>query len=640
MAHAASCVQDLGAAFGKYACLHPVVGDRLATREHALSEVLAVNIRKQRWPVYFAALNATGGALPLIAGSAFGEPNLPSAETLSEQRAQYEAEVPKTILELQPYRSESRSALVRADGARGAATLTNLNPYANSWYLLSIDWPAGGGRSSYHLENPLPLRPPLRLLNGAGQALVVVADDGFLCTLWVNDARGALDEAGDSGLPYAPVCGGALYLRNAVAGHRTSLERVTDFLRDRVWGGDQMINFIKEEFYRDAFLEKGVAGRAVPSVQTSPPGGPQPAAMDPEQNARSVVTQGLALDLAVPARELQPGQWYAVRDLAGITVSVTAPQYIANSIRLGHEASVNPLDRVESDALVYLVAFDLQRLDLHFVLGTDHPRVDWSERPPPSSRDPRLPGPDGIASAAPLVTNGMVSPADAERTVATFAGGFKRSHGAFRVGPLAEHNHGSHYGFIEQGVIFSKLQPGLATALVMDDGAVDLRTWRLADDAMLPRIRYARQNGVPLIEYDAERGAGEPGALVNLWGPGNWSGSAEEVLRTLRAGLCLQESGTHRFLLYAYFSAATPSAMARVFQAYNCRYALHLDMNALEHTYLALYVHRGRQLLVEHLIEGMQAVDRSAGNQFAPRFLSFPDDRDFFYLTRRREVTP
>ena len=57
----------------------------------------------------------------------------------------------------------------------------------------------------------------------------------------------------------------------------------------------------------------------------------------------------------------------------------------------------------------------------------------------------------------------MVNPPTVERAVATFAGGFKREHGAFRYGPLAQQNHGSHYGFIAGGQVFSKLQPQLAT---------------------------------------------------------------------------------------------------------------------------------------------------------------------------------
>jgi len=116
--------------------------------------------------------------------------------------------------------------------------------------------------------------------------------------------------------------------------------------------------------------------------------------------------------------------------------------------------------------LVYLVAFELERFDLRYELGTEHPRLGWSPRPPPAARDLRVTGPDGIDTLPRRSRGrGMVSPALASRTVATFAAGFKREHGAFRYGPFAERNHGSHYGFVEEGVIFSALQPGLATGL-------------------------------------------------------------------------------------------------------------------------------------------------------------------------------
>ena len=90
-----------------------------------------------------------------------------------------------------------------------------------------------------------------------------------------------------------------------------------------------------------------------------------------------------------------------------------------------------------------------------------------------------------------------------------------------------------------------------------------------------------------------------------------------------------------RFLVFAYFSSASPSAMARVFQAYRCRYAMHLDMNALEHTYFAAYVSQAGRRTVEHLIDGMDVLDRQASGVLAPRFVGFPDNRDFFYLARR-----
>ena len=159
-----------------------------------------------------------------------------------------------------------------------------------------------------------------------------------------------------------------------------------------------------------------------------------------------------------------------------------------------------------------------------------------------------MPGPDGIGSTVPLVTTGLVPPYEAPRTVATFTGGFKRLHGVFKSGELASRNHASHYGFIEHGVVFSTLQPGLATLLVFDDGKVAMQTWTDRDNAMLAHIKHARQNGVPLVTVDPRTGASMPGALVNRWGPGNWSGSDKKQLRTLRAGACLQARPSKPFL--------------------------------------------------------------------------------------------
>jgi hypothetical protein len=221
--------------------------------------------------------------------------------------------------------------------------------------------------------------------------------------------------------------------------------------------------------------------------------------------------------------------------------------------------------------------------------------------------------------------------------VATFAGGFKRTHGAFKYGPFATVNHASHYGFLENGVVFSKLQPGLATVFVLDDGSVQMKSWEVADDRQLARIRYARQSGVPLAEFDERSQSTVPGQLVNQWGAGNWSGSEEMKLRTLRAGTALQTNGRKRFLIYAVFSDATPSAMARVFQAYRVRYGMHLDMNALEHSYFALYRRSGSQLIVDYLIEGMSEVDETASGGKIPRFLGYSDNRDFFFVTRRSQ---
>jgi len=82
--------------------------------------------------------------------------------------------------------------------------------------------------------------------------------------------------------------------------------------------------------------------------------------------------------------------------------------------------------------------------------------------------------------------------------------------------------------------------------------------------------------------------------------------------------------------------------MARIFQAYRCDYAMLLDMNALEHTYLALYRRTGSQMFVDHLLKGMSELDMSSAGELVPRFLGYPDNRDFFYVMRRNatEVRP
>jgi hypothetical protein len=553
-----------------------------------------------------------------------------------EQGLQYDANVPKTILELQQFRRTTSIGLTDGSGRRGTATLVEVNPNINTWFLLRLDWEGPIEPRTYHLENSDPAGARVSL-EAASQGLQIRYPGGAAnCVLWPDHDAKPLEDARGSGLPYAPLCEGRLYLRNPVAGTYTHIEQVTDFLRDHVWEGDRIVTFVREEFFRDAFVEKGAQVSGPEGVATPPASSsnePMAALLENSQAATAIAPDHLGVDLGGAERSLALGTWYPVKDAKGIFVSAIRPEGIAGSILAGSRARVASLDAAEANAVDYLVAFDLAEFDLGFELGTDHPRVDWSGRELPDMHDERLAGPDGIGTSTPLVRSGMVSPALTARTAATFAGGFKREHGAFRYGDLARQNHGSHYGFIEQGAVFSKLEPGLATVYVLDDGSVGMKTWTKSDDSLLPRVRHARQNGVPLIEF--EGGGSVAGALVWQWGAGNWSGSADEKLRTLRAGLCLQSTDTHRFLIYGYFSTATPSAMVRVFQAYGCQYAMHLDMNALEHTYLALYTRQGGRLLVQHLIEGMGEVDRKGGGQLAPRFLSFPDDRDFFYLVRR-----
>jgi hypothetical protein len=578
-----------------------------------------------------AALPASKGSTPAATEPA---PGLPPPEQIEDYRANRR----KSVVELQQFRELTHMTLDGPGGSPTAVSLIDLNPRIGAWYLLRLDT-SNGLHATYHLESPSRAR--LRLDPTYTAGLVVERGRGgptdrFLCELWPPGAASPLTVARDSSLSYAPLCGGALYLRNAVEGHRTPKETVVDLLRDHVWQGEEITVLVRDLFFQDAYLATSSLATPLVKPLAESPSGPLAPLVSRAAHDQMLEPADLeiALDGAPPGR-VAVGRWYPARDNPGIFVTALRPDLVSPEVVEAQNGRVATLDPVESAALVYLVAFDLGQLELGFRLGTDHPRVGWSDMVLPGVRDDALPGPDGIETIEPLVRTGVLSPLEQSRVAATFTGGFKRTHGAFRLSDLAMVDHGSHYGFIENGVVLSKLQPGLATIVVFDDGGVDLRTWTERDDALLPRVRHARQNGVAIVERDAASLRAVPGSRIRDWGAGNWSGSADKKLRTLRAGLCLQEAEGKSFLVYGYFSTATPSSMARVFQACGCQYAMLLDMNALEHTYMAVYPRQGDRLLTQHLINGMGVVDGARDGQPLPRFVSVADNRDFFYLLRR-----
>jgi hypothetical protein len=601
----------------------------------------AAEERRQRRPVP-VALNVRGSTAPEPVPATSTPTRLHSREgldreVLTRQAAEYDARRSKSVVELQQFRRTYTARIAGARGRSGQAVLINLSPRVNFWYLLQLTWD-GEASASYHLTNSRPETHELILDAGFPGGLLLEGSRGrTACDLWSSDAPPSLAAASRLSTPYVTLCDDEVVLRRPTAGRRTRLEWATDFLRDEVWGGEGLTVLVRDSLFQDVHLVKGelIAGAADPRAAAAAPGLPAPARIDAGHAGDLLAPVGLGLALESPRTRVQVGAWYPARDNPGVFVGVLQPGLVATTLLESSPRRAGRLDEVEAEALAYLVAFDLSRFEIDFSVGTDHPRVGWAARVRPEMQDGSLPGPDGIGDIAPLVAGGIIPYSLAERTVASFTGGFKRSHGAFKSGALAQRGFGSHYGFIESGVVLSKLQPGLATIFELDDGSVEMKTWSRDDDALLERIKFARQNGVPIIETDPATGEPVPGALVARWGDGNWSGSEDRRLRTVRAGICLQESAAGRFLLYGYFSSATPTAMARVFQAYGCSYAMITDMNALEHTYLALYRVEESRLTVDHLVEGMEVLDKIVDGQTLPRFLGFADNRDFFYVVRR-----
>ncbi|MFN4098535.1 MAG: hypothetical protein ACK4GT_02045, partial [Pararhodobacter sp.] len=526
----------------------------------------------------------------------------------------------RSVTEFQPFRAELTG--VAADGT--PLRLTALNPYVNAWFVLETG--EGRGLRQWHLENAAPELFTVSL-GADGRALVIDSEAGTVtCAPW----DGELEAARSGALPYAPICDQRLFLRNRGSGSRTAREAVTEFLRDYVPFGESLINVIKDTLYEDAFLtsaqtmDEAEAGAAVALLGQA------------DLRSRPVMRSNLRVDLVgAQSSQMEAGAWYAVQNAPGIYASVAQPGMVSQEVL--SVPGANGFDGVENASDVHMWAFDLSRFDLRYEIGTDHPSVGWSPRPSGAGRNNSLPGPDGFGALDPLQMTGTMNPVFMDRLAGIFAGGFKRDHGAWRVTEMAHTNHGHHYGFVVNGVILSRLQPGLATIYVLQDGTAHMDIWSDQLDHLLPHIRFARQNGTPLVEPGADGRSG-PGSQVRSWMGGNWSGSAEAQLRTLRSGACMRRVEGRQFLIYAVFMSVTPSGMARTFQAYRCDMAMLLDMNSLDLTYSAIYPRQAgsTEFEIVHLDRRMAESDsRHRDGTRMGRFIEFSDNRDFFYLLRR-----
>ena len=125
-----------------------------------------------------------------------------SAADLGKQAVQYKAEVAKTIVELQQFRQSESSVAKGADGRKGRATLTNLNPAINAWFLLQLDW-ENGRRAAYHLENPDPKGQSLHLSDAEPRGIQIVsAEKSTDCDLWSGLDASAVQAAQRTDSPY------------------------------------------------------------------------------------------------------------------------------------------------------------------------------------------------------------------------------------------------------------------------------------------------------------------------------------------------------------------------------------------------------------------------------------------------------
>ncbi len=259
------------------------------------------------------------------------------------------------------------------------------------------------------------------------------------------------------------------------------------------------------------------------------------------------------------------GQWSPyLRDAAGQTVA--------------YRTFLQP-DPQRPYAVVAVVAFNLDRVRLHFVLGSSEPRS-----PVVLDRPGTIPANDLLAGAL----------------LATFNGGFKARQG--------------HYGAMVNGVVALPPRPDLATVALYADGRVRLGAWG-TDITPSPDILSWRQNGPLLIHQ------GQINPHTAEAAPWDWGYTLDGATAVWRSALGL--SADQRILYYAAGPHLVTSALTQAMAATGAAEAMQLDINNY-------WVHFDAIQAVAGELQATPLMDTMAAG--VGRYLK-ANPRDFFYIT-------
>ena len=147
-------------------------------------ELNKMNKRRRKNRVRLSLLILLSVAIPLVCSEWTPSSRAEDKGEPSSKSQQDVSEVSKTIVDLQPFRETSSIKIKGTRGEDGLATLINLNPNVNAWYLLRLSW-RGMPEEEYHLENANPTAQRFFLDNNDPDGLVM-AEKGnkYICTLW------------------------------------------------------------------------------------------------------------------------------------------------------------------------------------------------------------------------------------------------------------------------------------------------------------------------------------------------------------------------------------------------------------------------------------------------------------------------
>ena len=231
-------------------------------------------------------------------------------------------------------------------------------------------------------------------------------------------------------------------------------------------------------------------------------------------------------------------------------------------------------------AVVSVVAFDLNALRLHFVLGSEEP-----QSPVRVKRTGKIPAADF----------------QPDKILAAFNGGFKTEHG--------------HFGVMVNGITVLPPRQGLGTVAIYADGRVQLGEWG-TDITASPDISVWRQNG-PLLIHDGQI---NPHTADNA--PQDWGYTVKGGTATWRSALGLSADG--RTLYYAAGANITLPALTQALANAGAAQAIQLDINNYWVHFDAFQL-EGDQLQPAPLMDAMKS---KADDRYVKGFT-----RDFFYVT-------
>ena len=301
---------------------------------------------------------------------------------------------------------------------------------------------------------------------------------------------------------------------------------------------------------------------------------------------QSTATQTV-LNTPVPIFTSTPSAWQP----ANLTPFGTAPgegiwsAYIqdAQGSTVAYRTFLQP-DPTRPYTLVAVVAIDLTRTRLHFVLGTIEPASPIAT-PDAAQRSGAIPETDRVANVL----------------LAAFNGGFKARHGEF--------------GAMADGVIALPPRDGLGTVVIYKNGSVSLSEWG-PEITGTPDIAAFRQNG-PLV---IQQGSINPRIYNNS--PQDWGYTVNDVSPTVRSGIGL--SADDKTLFYFCGPSLSMESLAKAVQAAGAWNAIQLDINNYWTLFVKFQPSRSK-LIPEPLLPNLMVAN-------VERYL-WNYSRDYFYIT-------